>query len=245
MRSIFLPLRISIGFVLLALLSLLMLPLVLIRPLHRNNMGFICTLLSRVLFFYWGCKLEIEHEERLSPTQPTIIICNHQDTHDMFFAESLIRNGTVAMGKWELLYIPFIGWLFFLAGNIMVKRGKKEKAQQAMSLAAKKMRKDNLSLLIFPEGTRNNGNPLPFKLGAFRLAIEAQVPIQPVAVSLRKHSMNYYKWHSGMVKMKCLTPISTEGLTQDDVVDLAVRCRKLIEAQCIEVTKTLPIIKQG
>ena len=233
----------SIGFVLLALLSLLMLPVVLIRPLHRNNMGFICTLVSRVLYFYWGTKLEIQNEERLSPSQPTIIVCNHQDTHDMFFAECLIRNGTVAMGKWELLYIPFIGWLFFLAGNIMVKRGKKEKAKLAMSLAAKKMRKDNLSLLIFPEGTRNNGKPLPFKLGAFRLAIEAQVPVQPVSISLRQHTMNYNKWHSGTVKIKCLEPISTVGLTEDDVVDLAVRCRKLIEAQCIEISKTLPTVK--
>jgi len=237
------PIRVVFAFILLALLAGLMLPVALLRPLHRNNMGFICGVVTKVMYFYWGAKLEIENEARLNTTQPTIIISNHQDTQDMFFAEAMVRNGTVAMGKWELVYIPFIGWLFFLAGNIAIKRTQKEKAQQALSLAAKKMRDDNLSLLIFPEGTRNNGTPLPFKLGAFRLAIEAQTPIQPVCISMRKHTMNYNKWRSGTVKMKCLEPISTQGMTQDDVVDLAVRCRKLIEAECVELTKSLPKVQ--
>ena len=233
------PFRIVFGFITLAILAALLTPIALLRPKHRNNMGDICSAVSRVLFAYWGAKLEIENEERLSPEQPSILISNHQDTEDMFFAESIVRRGTVALGKWELLYIPFIGWLFFLAGNIVIKRAKKEKAQQALGLAAKIMREKNLSLLIFPEGTRNWGKPLPFKLGAFRLAIEAQAPIQPVCFSLRQHTMNYNKWHSGTVRVKCLEPISTQGLTQNDAVALANRCQKLMEAQCIEMTDAL------
>ncbi len=235
--------RVVFAFILLATLAGLMLPVTLVRPLHRNNMGFICGIVSKVMYLYWGTKLEIENEQRLCTTQPTVIISNHQDTQDMFFCEALMRNGTVAMGKWELIYIPFIGWLFYLAGNIMVKRANKEKAQHALSLAAKKMCDSNLSLLIFPEGTRNNGTPLPFKLGAFRLAIEAQTPIQPVCISQRTHTMNYSKWCSGTVKIKCLEPINTKGLTQDDVVDLAVKCRKLIEAGVNELTESLPHVK--
>ncbi len=68
-------------------------------------------------------------------------------------------------------------------------------------------------------------------------------PLDWPLISMRKHTMNYNKWRSGTVKIKCLEPISTQGMTQDDVVDLAVRCRKLIEAECIELTKSLPRVQ--
>jgi len=232
--------RVSLAFVLLALTALSLTPLTLIRPFHRHNMGDVSTIVTKVMGWYWGVRFEYENEDRLQPKTPHVLIANHQDTQDMFFAESLIRHGTVSLGKWEVLYIPFIGWLYFLAGNIVIKRANKEKAQKALSIAAQKMKKNDLSVLIFPEGTRNWGEPLPFKLGAFKLAIEAGVPIQPICVSLRHKTMNYRKYHSGVVKIKCLEPISTEGLTQEDAVDLAVRCRKLIEQECIELTKTVP-----
>jgi 1-acyl-sn-glycerol-3-phosphate acyltransferase len=236
--------RVSFGFVLLALTALSLIPLTIIRPFHRNNMGDVSTVLAKVMALYWGVKYEFENEQRLTPTNSSIIILNHQDSHDMFFAESVIRRGTVSLGKWEVIYIPFVGLLFFLGGNIMIKRANKQKSKKALSIAAKKLVDNNLSLLIFPEGTRNWGKPLPFKLGAFKLAIEAGVPIQPVCFSLRDKSMNYYKFRSGTVKVKCLEPISTEGLTLDDALDLAIRCRKMMEAECIAITKTLPLYRE-
>ena len=232
--------RVSVAFILLALTALALTPMTIIRPFHRNNMGDICTVVTKVMGWYWGVKFEYENGERLTATSPTIFIANHQDTQDMFFGEALIRPGTVSLGKWEVLYIPFIGLLYFLAGNIVIKRANKEKAQKALSIAAEKMNKKDLSVLIFPEGTRNWGKPLPFKLGAFKLAIEAGVPIQPICVSLRHKTMDYGQFRSGVVKIKCLDPISTEGLTQDDAVELAVQCRKLIESECIELTKSVP-----
>ncbi|WP_353349112.1 lysophospholipid acyltransferase family protein [Oceaniserpentilla sp. 4NH20-0058] len=189
------------------------------------------------MLWYWGADIKIENPERLSPQQPTVLVANHQDTHDIFFAISIIRRGTVVLGKWEVLYIPFIGALFYLAGNILIKRKQKQKAQKALGQAADKMKKKNLSVLIFPEGTRNWGKPLPFKLGAFKLAIEAQAPIQPVCFSLRHSTMDFRRWCSGTVKVKCLEPISTKGLSEDDAVELAVRCRKLIEAECIKISQ--------
>jgi 1-acyl-sn-glycerol-3-phosphate acyltransferase len=236
--------RVSFGFVLLALTALSLIPLTIIRPFHRNNMGDVSTVLTKIMALYWGVKYEFENEQRLTPANSSIIIANHQDSHDMFFAESAIRRGTVSLGKWEVIYIPFVGLLFFLGGNIMIKRANKQKSKKALSIAAKKLVDKNLSLLIFPEGTRNWGKPLPFKLGAFKLAIEAGVPIQPVCFSLRHKSMNYYKFRSGTIKVKCLEPISTEGLTLDDALDLAIRCRKMMEAECIAITETLPLYRE-
>jgi 1-acyl-sn-glycerol-3-phosphate acyltransferase len=188
------------------------------------------------MLWYWGADIKIEHSERLQPDAPSVIVANHQDTHDIFFAVNVIKQGTVILGKWEMLYIPFIGWLFYTAGNILIKRSNKAKAQKALSLAAKKMQEDNLSVFIFPEGTRNWGKPLPFKLGAFKLAIEAQAPIQPVCFSLRHITMDFKKWCSGTVYVKCLEPIPTLGLTQDDASELAKRCQTLIEEECIKIS---------
>lgn len=237
------PIRISLAFVCLALLALSLTPITLIRPKHRNNMGDISQICGRFMLWYWGADLKIENPERLEPNKPSIMVANHQDTHDIFFAVNIVKHGTVTLGKWEMVYIPFIGWLYYLAGNILIKRTNKTKAQKALSIAAKKMQKDNLSVLIFPEGTRNWGKPLPFKLGAFKLAIEAQAPIQPICFSLRHLTMDFTKWCSGTVRVKCLEPIPTRGLTQDDAPELASRCQALIEAQSIKISQTDAIAK--
>lgn len=212
-------------------------PLTLLRPKHRNNMGDISQICGKVMMWYWGADLKIENPERLNPDEPTVFVANHQDTHDIFFAINIMRHGTVVLGKWEFVYVPFIGLLFYLAGNILIKRTQKQKAKKALAEAAIKMQEKQLSVLIFPEGTRNWGKPLPFKLGAFKLAIEAQAPIQPICFSLRHMTMDYKRWCSGTIRVKCLDPISTKGLTEEDTVDLAVKTRKLIEAECIEISK--------
>lgn len=229
--------RVSLAFVILALLALALTPITLLRPRHRNNMALVSNICGKVMLWYWGASIEIENEERLSPASPVVFVSNHQDTHDIFFAINIIRNGTVTLGKWEMIYVPFIGLLYYLAGNILIKRKNKSKAQKALSIAAQRMQEKQLSVLIFPEGTRNWGKPLPFKLGAFKLAIEGQVPVQPICFSLRHLTMNYHQWHSGTIKVKCLEPISTEGLTQEDALDLAVTCRKKIEKASIEISQ--------
>lgn len=230
-------LRISIAFVLLALFSIVLIPIMLIRPMHRHNMGDVCTSLLQFFKYYWAVTIEVESGERLEPKQASVIISNHQDTLDIFFCTRLMRKGTVALIKWEMIYIPFIGQLIYLAGNIMVKRQHKDKAKQALAKAAKKMLDKNLNVLIFPEGSRNWDKPLPFKLGAFKLAIEAQAPIQPVVISHHSRTLNTSRFKTGTVKINCLEPISTVGMTQDDAQTLANACQKLIEHESIELTK--------
>jgi len=233
-------LRLTVAYVLLALFALAMIPLVILRPLHRNNMGDICMFADELFRRYWGVKFDIENPQRLDPKQATVIVSNHQGSEDIFFCMRLMRKGTVALVKWEMIYIPFIGAIFLLAGNIMVKREHKDKAKLALEKSAKKMMDNNLNLVIFPEGTRNWGTPLPFKLGAFKLAIEAQAPIQPVAYAWYSRTLNYNRFKSGTLKMSCMDPISTEGLTQEDAPALAKRCQALIEQETIRLTKLAP-----
>lgn len=232
--------RLIVAYVLLALVALAMLPLVFIRPFHRNNMGDICIAAFEVFKRYWGITLDVDQAQRLDPKQATVIIANHQSNEDLFYCMRMVRKGTVALVKWELIYIPFIGAILLLAGNIMVKREHRDKAKLALEKSAKKMIDKNLNLVIFPEGTRNYGTPLPFKLGAFKLAIEAQAPIQPVAFAWHSKTLNYNRFKSGALKMSCMEPISTQGLTQDDAPELARRCQQLIEEETNRLTKLAP-----
>lgn len=229
--------RMAIALVSTVLVAASVIPLFFLRPFHRNNMADACRLLSAVCQQIWNVKFEIENEHLLEPDTPVVFICNHQDTHDLFFAPKIVRKGMVALGKWELALIPFLGQAFYFAGNILIKRQQKEKAKEALHEAAMKITKQNKSVLVFPEGTRNWGKPLPFKLGAFKLAIDAQVPITPICFALRPQSMTLDKWNGGVVKVKVLEPIDTTGMTLEDAIPLAVRCRKLVEEEVIKISR--------
>jgi 1-acyl-sn-glycerol-3-phosphate acyltransferase len=88
-----------------------------------------------------------------------------------------------------------------------------------------------VSVMIFPEGTRSRtAELLPFKDGAFRLAIEAGVPILPLAVSGTRNALPKHDWRFGrsVAEVRVLEPIETAGLTLDDVPALKSRVRELI-----------------
>lgn len=229
--------RLVVALLATVLVAASVIPLFFLRPFHRNNMADACRLVTFVNQRIWNVEFQIENEHLLEPDSPTVFIANHQDTEELFFAPKVVRNGTVALGKWELIFTPFIGQAFYFAGNILVKRKHKAKAREALHEAALKIKKDNKSVLVFPEGTRNWGKPLPFKLGAFQLAIDAQVPITPICFALRPQSMTLNKWHGGVVKIKVLDPIDTKGMTLEDAIPLAVRCRKLIEQEVINISR--------
>lgn len=224
-------LRLIIALLATVLVAAIAIPLMFLRPFHRQNMALACRMVTLVNQAIWNVRYEIENEQRLEPSQPTVFISNHQDTHDLFFAPHIVREGTVCLGKWELVFAPFIGWAFYFAGNILVRRKNKQKAQEALHAAAMKISQQNKSVLIFPEGTRNWGKPLPFKLGAFKLAIDAQVPITPVCFALRPQSMSLNQWFGGVVKIKVLEPIDTKGMTQENAISLSIQCQKLIEEE--------------
>lgn len=227
--------RLCLAFLHMAFTALCLIPLVILRPLHRNNMYLAARTVARGSRRIFGVRYVIENPQYLTPQGPTVFIGNHQDTLDMFFATRIVQPGVVALGKKELLYIPFIGLAFYLAGNILVNRQDKTRAKIALQQAAEKMQRRNMSVLIFPEGTRNWGKPQPFKLGAFNLAITGQYPVVPVIFALRPQTLNLrqWRWFCGEVHIKVLPPISTAGLTADDAKALALSCQQIVEQETI------------
>src|SRR5918996_160084 len=115
-----------------------------------------------------------------NPRRPYVVVSNHES-----FADILLISHLPWEMKWlskaELFRIPVMGWLMHLAGDVPVKRGFGPSAVEAMA-KCREVLGSKVSVMIFPEGTRSlTRDLLPFKDGALRLAIDAGVPILPLA----------------------------------------------------------------
>jgi 1-acyl-sn-glycerol-3-phosphate acyltransferase len=164
-----------------------------------------------------------------NPRRPYVVVSNHES-----FADILLISYLPWEMKWlskaELFRIPVMGWMMRLAGDIPVKRGFGPSAVEAMERCRKVLDR-RVSVMIFPEGTRSKTRELlPFKDGAFRLAIEAGVPILPLAVSGTGTALPKHGWRFGRAaaEVRVLEPIETTGLTLDDVPALKLRVREVI-----------------
>jgi 1-acyl-sn-glycerol-3-phosphate acyltransferase len=200
----------------------------LFRPFNRNNSRLIAMLFGYARFIM-GVRLTIGPQPE---SIQAIYVTNHQSTLDMFlYGESLPDNMAI-LGKHSLGYIPLFGLIFWLAGNIFINRGDKSKAHGAMQVAADIVKDKGCSVYIFPEGTRSNGRGLlPFKAGAFILAIEAGLPIVPLCASSTHKNINLNRWNAGECRIEQLPPISTEGLTRADAKALAQQVQSQMKAR--------------
>jgi 1-acyl-sn-glycerol-3-phosphate acyltransferase len=139
----------------------------------------------------------------------------------------------VCIGKKSLKWVPLFGQLFWLAGNVLIDRGNAHKARQSMLTTTHTLQHEDTSIWVFPEGTRNLGEELlPFKKGAFQMAIAAGVPIVPVCVSSYVKHMRLNRWRSGKILIRSLPAIPTVGLSLDDMPMLMDQCREQMR-ECI------------
>lgn len=199
-----------------------------VRPFHRNNTrdcGRILGLGRHLL----GIKLEPQNQ-LADPAPQAVYISNHQDNIDLFTYTEMMPGNMAILGKNTLRYVPIFGLLFHLAGNIYINRGNRAKAWETMAAVAKVVQKKQCSVYIFPEGTRSRGKGLlPFKSGAFALAIEAGLPIIPIVYSSTDKNIDPNKLKSGTMLVKYLDPIPTDGLGEEDVRPLAEKCRNIVQ----------------
>ena len=109
-----------------------------------------------------------------------------------------------------------------------------------MSQLARRINEDNLSIWMFPEGTRSRGRGLlPFKTGAFHAAISAGVPIIPVVCSTTHNKINLNRLDNGKVICEIMEPIDVSGYTKDNVRDLAAYCHDLMEKRIAELDEEI------
>ncbi len=165
------------------------------------------------------------------PKGRTVVVSNHESNADCFLI-SYLPWEMKWLGKASLFKIPFVGWSMWLAGDVPVRRGEKDSAQAARGVCKRWLDK-GMPVMIFPEGTRSKTEELlPFKDGAFRLAIETQADLLPMAVSGTRRSLPKHSWRfaTSRALVTVGTPISTQGMTLADVERLKTMARDQILA---------------
>ena len=150
----------------------------------------------------------------------------------------MVMPRTVSVGKKSLIWVPFFGILYWATGNIFLDRDNRSKAHNTMSELANRINQDNLSIWMFPEGTRSRGRGLlPFKTGAFHAAIAAGVPIVPVVCSTTHNKINLNRWDNGTVICEMLEPIDVSGYSRENVRELAEYCHDVMQNRIAELDR--------
>ena len=163
--------------------------------------------------------------------RPYVVVANHESYADVFLI-SCFPWEMKWLSKDTMFNIPCMGWMMQMAGDIKLVRGNRDSAADAIMQCRDRLKK-RVSVMIFPEGTRSRSwDMLPFKDGAFRLAIEAGVPILPIAVAGTRFAMakGTFRFLPARAIAQLLEPIATTGMTLADVGALKQLTRERIEA---------------
>ena len=182
--------------------------------------------------------IRVSGQENIERSQTYVIVSNHMSLADILSLYHLNAQFKW-MAKESLFKVPFLGWSMTCMGYIPLKRGNYGSIRVTYE-KAKEWLKKGISVVIFPEGTRSPSGTLnAFKNGAFKLALETQTPILPVAIFgneklLPKGAMNVgMNVHSFI---RALPAIETQGLKSEDFPKLRHQAHDMIRAEIEKIS---------
>ncbi|NOX33852.1 MAG: 1-acyl-sn-glycerol-3-phosphate acyltransferase [Deltaproteobacteria bacterium] len=182
----------------------------------------------------WSVK--ITGRRKMDMKKNYVIVANHQSQLDVLVVYRLFFPFRW-ISKAEVFNLPFIGWNMTLNGHVKLKRGDKESIAQMMD-QCKKFLKNNISIMMFPEGTRSKtGIVKPFKNGAFMLAKKMKKPILPLVINNTKDALPKYSLTlRGRHKMdiRVLDEIPFSVFEYMEVDDTAKMVQKMISSHVKE-----------
>ena len=203
------------------------------NPKHVFTFGRYFGRMSRV----FGMKLDLRIPEDAYSRGQHVYVANHQNSWDLFTISSAVTPKVVTVGKKSLAWMPLFGQLYWLTGNILIDRANRSKAVGTIDQVVNSLKGSDVSVWMFPEGTRSRGRGLlPFKTGAFHAAIGAGLPIIPIVCS-STGDVKLNRWNNGHVIVEMLPPISTEGYSKSNVRELANLAREQMAAKLEELDK--------
>ncbi len=187
---------------------------------------------SRSLLHAAGVRVEAEGLEHVRPGEAHLFVSNHQSLFDVWAMMAVLPVSLRFVAKQELRQIPIFGAACRSAGHVFIDRSDAARASDAIRVAGKRMERDGLSLVMFPEGTRSpDGRLRRFKKGAFALAIETQADLVPVAIDGggRVLPRGARSVRPGVIRLRCAARVPLRGLTVADRDALVAGTRDTVE----------------
>lgn len=180
-----------------------------------------------------GARVRWERLETAAERQPCIYVSNHQSNVDIWALITVLPLRTRFVAKQSLFKVPILGWALRVSDFIPIDRGNRARAIRSLKSAAEKIRSGR-PVVVFAEGTRSAGDTLaPFKKGPFHLALEAGVPIVPIAISgsgkvMPAHGLNV---RPGAVRVRFCDPIDVAPYQPKNVKGLLDAVHAVIAAE--------------
>ncbi len=192
-----------------------------------------------IILFGMGFIPKLRTAQRLKKNQSYMLVANHTSMTDIMLMLVCMKQPFVFVGKKELAKIPLFGF-FYKRTCILVDR-ENQKSRKAVFERAQKRLKDGTSICIFPEGGVPDDESIvldTFKDGAFRLAIDHQIPIVPITFhdNKKRFSYTFFSGSPGRMRVKIHPLIPTKGKTQLDKKELREETRKVILEELLKPT---------
>lgn len=186
---------------------------------------------ARLNAFFTPILVTVEGKEKIKKNTSYIVVPNHQSHYDIFLLYGWLGVYIRWVMKMELGKIPVFGYCCKTMGHIFIDRSSTESAIASLNAAKEKL-SDGSSIIMFPEGTRNSSNEmLPFKKGAFRMAIDLGLPLLPITILDTKDIIptKTLNLMPGKAKMIIHDPIDVSKYTIDDLEKLMADTRAIID----------------
>lgn len=221
-------------YILMAIPILIMLPFLLISIISESGYPYffkMARIWAKFILFGMGFYYKVKREQKLIKNKSYMIVANHTSMTDIMLMLAIIKNPFVFVGKKELVKIPLFGF-FYKRTCILVDRNSSRSKNEVFKRAQDRLNR-GLSICIFPEGGVPNDESVlldEFKDGAFRLAIDHQIPIVPVVFADNKERFSYtfFSGSPGKMRVKVLPFVETLGLTTDNRKELRDKVRDII-----------------
>ena len=203
---------------------------------------------SRGILKLAGVEVEVEGAEGFVPDRPQIVVANHTSWFDVFAVAGHFPGSYHFVAKQELARIPIFGAAWIACGHIAIDRSDLSAAVQSLERAAEKIRSDDATIVMFPEGTRSpTGELQPFKKGAFMLALKADVPVVPVGILGSREVMPKHGWlvRPGKIRMRIGEPISVDDYSVKRRDELVRTAHEAVADLLEDVERTGPAVARS
>ncbi|TPD72008.1 lysophospholipid acyltransferase family protein [Flavobacterium microcysteis] len=194
---------------------------------------------AKIILFGMGFHYKVEREQELEAGKSYMLVSNHTSMTDIMLMLALVRNPFVFVGKKELVKIPLFGF-FYKRTCILVDRSSSKSRMEVFNRAQKRLAQ-GLSICIFPEGGVPDDESVlldEFKDGAFRLALEHQIPIVPMTFpdNKKRFSYTFLSGSPGIMRAKIHHFVETKDHNADkkEIKELREQVRDIIYKQLLK-----------